>query len=372
MKKLWQLRKVMLLQQENKTAFFNTSDPLFSYSVDTLLMGLGLLVMGIYLNGIAALYHAVVGVLSAVICEYISFRLVLKKNPLGNMSAFSVGLLISLSVSAACPLWITASASAFAVLVAKLPFGGTRNAPFVPVAAGVCFAQLCFPLSVFTYPASSGGLHPIFNNAEGFVKGTSLIELLESGKAVPLNIFSYTSLLSGKYPGAIGTTCMLAMLGIVLYQLIRRPKRLYSSLGFVLCCAVFAALLPRVNTGRFSSVIMELSAGSLMFVALLVLNDPVTSPKRPFQSVLYGVVAGTLCMLLRYFGKINEPAFFSVLLVNAFWPILSRQTATDQKQSDEKRRRIRKAAKKDKKLSAGKKGRKKVTEVLDDEKENQP
>lgn len=361
----------MLLQQENKTAFFNTADPLFSYSVDTLLMGLGLLVMGVYLNGIAALYHAIVGVLSAVVCEAVSFRLVLKKNALRNMSAFSVGLLIALSVSAACPLWITAGASAFAVLVAKLPFGGTRNAPFVPVAAGVCFAQLCFLSSVFSYPAASGGLHPVFNSAQEFVTGTSLIDLLESGKSVSLNIFSYTSLLSGKYPGAIGTTCMLAMLGIVLYQLIRRPKRLYSSFGFILCCAVFAALFPRVNTGRISSVILELSAGSLMFVALLVLNDPVTTPKRPLASFIYGAVAGMLCMLLRYFGKINEPAFFSVLLVNAFWPLLSKQTATDQKQSGESRKRIKRAAKKDKRLAAEEKAKNISTEVQDDEKTKQ-
>lgn len=343
---------MMLLQQENTSSFFKTSDPLYSYSVDTLLMGFGLLIMGIYLNGISAFYHAAVGILSAVLCEYISFRLVMKKNTLTNMSAFSVGLLISLSMSAASPLWVTAMGSAFAVLVAKLPFGGTRNAPFVPVAAGVCFVQLCFGQYVFSYPASSGGLHPVFNTAEGFVKGTSLIDLLESGKAVSLNIFNYASLLSGKYPGAIGTTCILAMLGIVCYQLIRRPRRLYSSLGYLLCCAVFALAFPRVNSGRLSSLVMELSAGSLMFVALLVLNDPVTTPKRPLYAVLYGAVAGAVCMLLRYFGTIHEPAFFSVLLINAFWPLLSRQTATDKAQSEEKRKRLKKARKKDKKLAA--------------------
>lgn len=359
----------MLLQPENKTSFFKTADPLFSYSVDTLLMGLGLLVMGVYLNGIAAFYHAAVGVLSAVICEYVSFKLVLKKNTLGNMSAFSVGLLISLSVSAAAPLWVTACASAFAVLAAKLPFGGTRNAPFVPVAAGVCFAQVCFSQYVFSYPAASGGMHPVFNTAEEFIAGTSLIDLLESGKAVSMNIFSYTSLLSGKYPGALGTTCMLAMLGVVFYQLIRRPKRLYSSLGYLLTCSAFALAFPRVNSGRLSSLIMELSAGSLVFVALLVLNDPVTTPKRPLSAVIYGAVAGAVCMLLRYFGTIHEPAFFSVLLINAFWPLLSRQTATDQTVHEEKRKRLKKARKKDKKLAAKKKAKPQITEteVLSDE-----
>lgn len=361
----------MLLQQENKTAFFKTSDPLFSYSVDTLLMGLGLLVMGVYLNGISAFYHAAVGVLSAVICEYLSFKLVMKKNTLGNMSAFSVGLLIALSMSAASPLWVTAAGSAFAVLVAKLPFGGTRNAPFVPAAAGVCFVQLCFPQYVFSYPAFSGGLHPVFNNAEGFVKGTSLIDLLESGKAVSLNIFNDTSLLSGKYPGAIGTTCMLAMLGILFYQLIRRPRRLYSSLGYIACCAVFALVFPRVNSGRLSSLVMELSAGSLIFVALLVLNDPVTTPKRPLYAVIYGAAAGAVCMLLRYFGTINEPAFFSVLLINAFWPLLSKQTATDQTVSEKRRRRMKTARKKDKELAAKTAVSKTETEVSEDEKESE-
>lgn len=357
----------MLLQQENKTAFFKTSDPLFSYSTDTLIMGIGLLVMGVYLNGIAAFYHAAVGIVSAVVCEYISFKLVLKKNTLGNMSAFSVGLLISLAMSAAAPLWVTAAAAAFAVLVAKLPFGGTRNAPFVPVAAGICFAQICFSPYMFAYPAVSCGLHPVFNNTEGFVKGTTLIDLLESGKNVSMNIFSYTSLLSGKYPGAIGTTCMLAMLGVAAYQLIRRPKRLYSSLGFLLCCSAFALAFPRVNSGRINSLIMELSAGSLMFVAFLVLNDPVTTPKRPLSALLYGAVAGALCMLLRYFGSIHEPAFFSVLLINAFWPLLSRQTATDQTVSEGKRRRLKKAGKKDKQPASVKGAKIGETEVVIDE-----
>lgn len=59
----------------------------------------------------------------------------------------------------------------------------------------------------------------------------------------------------------------------------------------------------------------------LVFTALFLLPNPATLPKTHLQRLLYGMAAGGICMLLRYFGAYEEGACFAVLLMNAVWPM---------------------------------------------------
>lgn len=311
------------MEGKEKNTFLKTNDTLFHYSSDMLIIGAALLLCGIYINGINALFHAAVSMASSVICEYICFHVFLKKQTLGDLSALSMGLIISLLLPAAAPLWLSVIASSFAILVIKLPFGGARYSPFVPAAAGVCFVSLCFPEHMFTYAAQqSVGL---FSFEEGFQAGTTLLDILSSGKSVSLNTFGRIALFSGTYPGAIGTTSLLMMVAAVCYLFVRRPGRLYSTVGFIGACIAFSVLFPRVSSSLVSSAVLELSAGSLLFVSVLLINDPVTSPKEPDKALIYGAAAGVICMLLRHFAKIEDTACFAVLLINALWPALVRK-----------------------------------------------
>lgn len=311
------------MQGQEKNAFLKTHDSLFHYSSDMLIIGAALLVCGVYINGVNALYQALVSMSFSVLCEYICFHIFLKKQTLGDLSALSMGLIISLLIPASAPLWLSAMAASFAILAIKLPFGGARYSPFVPAAAGVCFVSLCFPEEMFTYAAEQSiGL---FSTEEGFVAGTTLLDILSTGKSVSLNTFGRIALFSGSYPGATGTTSVLMMIAAALYLFVRRPGRLYSTAGFICAVIAFSVLFPRVNSSLLSSAVLELSAGSLLFVAILLINDPVTSPKQPDKALIYGAVAGVICMLLRYFAKIEDTACFSVLLINALWPSIVRK-----------------------------------------------
>lgn len=327
------------MHTKEKPTFFKKDDSLFRYNCDMLVIGCALLLAGIHLNGINALYQTIVCCVSTVLSEYVAFKLVTKTNTLGDLHAFTLGLMISLLLPACAPLWLGALSGIFAVIAVKLPFGGARGTPFVPVCAAVCFVGLCFPQYMYTYASSaSTGL---FATQEGFAAGTTLLDLLASGKSVSLNTFGRIAVLSGSYPGAVGTTSMLMMLAVMLYLLIRRPKRLYASVGFVCACTAIAMLFPRVNSGIFSSAALELSAGSLMFVALLLVNDPVTSPKKPEKAVLYGALAGIICMLLRHVSKMEDTASFAVLLTNALWPVFSQGSEKPKKQKRPRLKRIK-------------------------------
>lgn len=292
---------------------------MLSFNRDTILICLALSVTGVYLNGINALYQIAVSVISAMICESLSFRLILKKKTLSDLGAASTGFVIALLLPCSAPLYVAAAASAFAVLIAKLPFGDGRNAPFLPSAAGFCFAAMLFPEEVFTYPALTEAASGFFFGQDGFIKGTTVLEMLKSGNSIPFNVFGISKLLSGRVPGAIGTVSILCLSGVAGYLLVRAPKRLICSLGFLLSAGLIAFIFPRINSGRLNSVVMELCASSLIFVALVMINNPVNCPHKPFKAFLYGGLGGIVAMLLRYFSAIGDPTVFTVLIMNALW-----------------------------------------------------
>ncbi|MBR6567192.1 MAG: RnfABCDGE type electron transport complex subunit D [Clostridia bacterium] len=311
---------------------FSFRNPIFRYNADIFTVCLALSAAGIYHWGIYALWQLLICSLTAVISEAVAFRAVLKKNTAGDLSALTTGMIIALLLPVSAPFYVGISASAFAILVAKLPFGDVRNTPFLPSAAGFCFAAMMFTDAVFTYPAA--GSEFAFFGSEAFVKGATLFDMLSKGNSLSLNVFGRVSLLSGDYPGAIGTTSMLLLLGGFGYMAVRHPKRLFASAGYILAAAVFAFLFPRVNSGRLSSVISELCAGGLIFTALLLITDPVCSPRKPDRAFFYGLMGGTVCMLLRYFSKTPDAACFSILITNALWPALTGETILSKKTAE--------------------------------------
>ncbi len=295
------------------------NDLFFSHNLNLLIVTSALSVAGIFNNGIAALWQIVLCVLSAVICEAVSFRLIGKKDTLKDLSAVVTGMITALMLPVSAPFYVGMSASAFAVVAAKLPFGSGRHTPFNPSAAGLCFAAALFSGAVFTFPDTSAEF--AFYGSDGFLSAQSLSDMLSAGTGISLNVFSAVKLLSGSYAGAIGTTSVLALIGAAVFLALREKKRLLSALGFVAAGAVFALLFPRISSGRLTSLVMELCSGGFLFTALLLVPDPVTAPKEEKKQLLYGILGGTICMLLRYFSKTPDPSFYSVLLLNALSPL---------------------------------------------------
>lgn len=284
-------------------------------NADTLLLSAGLLAVSFFINGFSALYTAGVCLLSGVISEYICFSVILKKKNFGDLSVFASSLLVAMLLPSSAPLYIGALASAFAIWVAKLPFGDGRNAPFAPAAAGFCFVAILFPAEVFSYTSDT-------------LTASPLLDMLAKGDSVRLNLFGISRLMTGYFPGAIGTAVPGALAGVFFYRLARNPKGLLSSLGFIASSVIFVCLFPRLNTDLITCLVNEICAGSLLFTALMLINDPVTSPSKPVKAIIYGFIGGIVSMLLRYFGNIYDGSVFAVLIMNCLWPTLTGETVS--------------------------------------------
>lgn len=296
----------------NKEIKQNPVKPLKLYG-DYLLMLAAPCALALRYYGARVLAVIAAGVLGAVLSDMLFCVILKRKFLLRDLSNIFIGAVIALMLPAGVPFYVPAIASVFAVAVAKIPFGGSMKTPFVPAAAGFAFVSTCFKAQVFDFS---------YNSADKMLGSRSLGNLLLNGNAVRLNAINVFDILSGNVAGPAGAGCGLLMAACFVFLLVRRKGALFAPLSFIAVCALYAAVMPRVNASVFTSIFMELSAGSLLFAAVFLISDYSTQPQRYFTRILYGAVCGIFCMMMRAMGTYEETVCFAVLLANGFTPVL--------------------------------------------------
>ena len=290
-----------------------------SYMIDMLIMLAAAAVVAVYTYGVRALWSIVLSVIAAVATEAIGYIAFMKQNPtkIADLSAIFTGVAVALALPSSAPFWLAPAGAAFAIAVAKLPFGDTTTAPFVPAAVGIGFVTLSYPTIVFKYPSLAIGKLTASINGTNFVEGTSLAQMLTQSRSIGTNILNVLDVFVGRIPGPMGASCLILMIGTFFYLVIRKQSGAITTFSFILTCAIFAFLFPRVLTGRLYSVLMELGAGLLFYCAVFFMSDPATNPSTNLGKVLYGVTGGILAMILRRVGAYEDSVIFVVLIMNA-------------------------------------------------------
>ena len=276
---------------------------------DYLIMLVAPLVIAVWYYGVRAVYAAAAAVAGAMITDIAANLIIRKQYRLKDLSSVYIGAAIAAMMPAGIPLYIPALAAAFAVLAVKIPFGGGLRAPFSPVAAGFAFACVCFKEQIFDYS---------YNSVDKLLGSASLGSLLAKGNSVRLNSVNLFDIVSGNVAGPMATGCGIVLIACCAYLFVRRRKALLTTAGFIVTCAVFAAVFPRINASAITSVVLELSSGSLIFAGVFLLTDLATLPKSSAVRVIYGAV----CMTMRRLGAYEEPVCFAVLLANGLRPVM--------------------------------------------------
>ena len=303
------------------------------FHFDALLMLLPLCVIAVYYYGIGALTRILVCMAAGVVCETAGAWIMRCPRDISDCSALFIGAATALMLPADIPYYIALSGTAFAIVVVKLPLGGTESVPFVPTAAGFAFMTLCWPDRVFRYPATGTGAE--------YVQGVSLAGMLHSGTSIRPNMVNIFDILTGNFPGPMGASCVLVLAAGMIYLAVRYRRAIINTLAFLLGAALMAMLFPRIYAGnvRLTSLLMELCSGFIMFAAVFFVTDPAISPRKPGHRFLYGFFSGVVCMLLRYFSNFEDSVCFGILIADAVWPAVEIRLMRREK----KRRRARKA-----------------------------
>jgi electron transport complex protein RnfD len=84
--------------------------------------------------------------------------------------------------------------------------------------------------------------------------------------------------------------------------------------------AVCSAVLHWADPARYSGPFFMLFSGGLMLGAVFMATDMVASPMTHAGCVVYGVLIGTLVVLIRVWGGMPEGVMYAILIGNAASP----------------------------------------------------
>lgn len=280
--------------------------------VDVIIALVPLYAMATYFYGKRALVLGAFSVAATVIIDVICTGLRRNVPNIRDHSNVITGLIIPLLLPASVRYEVVFVAALFAVAVAKQPFGGVGQNIFNPAAAGVAFATVCFPRSVFLYPIPFDPLPIIIEERIRLVFSPAYALLLGG---VPYN--DPLDMLLGNFPGPMGATNILVLLTCLLFLAVRKSISFSMTVSYIAGFSLVAALYPRAMVTPLQSVYYELVSGIVLICAVFLINDPVTSPKRQSVRIVYGFLTGVLCMMFREIGRYEESVLFALLIMNA-------------------------------------------------------
>ncbi len=288
-------------------------DTSLSLMFDVVVALLPLYGLAVFFYGPRALMLALISAATCILSDAACSLLMGRGLLLRDLSPVVTGMIIPLLLPASISYTVVIIAALFSSLVIKQPFGGVGQNIFNPAAGGVAFVTLCWPVDVFSYPTPLNTL-PMTSSPEVVLERSVSYTLHLGGRPTS----DYLDLLLGNVPGPMGATHILVMLACLFYLWVRRGAKINMTGSFIAGAAAWALLFPRGSLSPFESLCYELMSGSLLFAAIFLISDPVTSPKRPIARTLYGAAGGLLCMAFRSLGDMEESVIFGILVMNTF------------------------------------------------------
>ena len=270
---------------------------------DVLIALLPATIAGTVIFGWRALLVIAVCVICSVGFEAI-FNLIVKKDQtVGDLSAAVTGLLLALNLPVDVPLWQCAVGSLFAIIVVKCLFGGIGANLVNPAITARVFMLVAFgSMALPSFPVDS------------------------VSSATPLSAEEMPALLDlflGKHGGAIGETCVAALLVGGIYLLVRRVISWQIPVVFIATVFIFSLFMEGFDAVSALSLVMS---GGVFIGAIFMATDYTTSPYTPWGKVIFGLGAGLLTCLIRYFGTYPEGVSFAILFMNILNPYICKWT----------------------------------------------
>ena len=264
----------------------------------------------------------IVAILTSLVSEYLYYKYIIKgHNPKEFMKeSFGLfpGLFLALTLPLNTPLPIVIVGSAIATIIGKMIFGGFGHNIFNPALIGRLFVMSAYAINIV--------------NAGGYLNA---YEVDTISKATPLtNAFSSTAIGSyntlvkpfgtlwdfflGTIPGSLGETSALLILVEFIYLVVNKIIKWTIPVSYVLTVFVMTYLIGNYNGLGIWFPLFHVLSGGLLFGAVFMATDPVTSPTTIVGQILYGLFLGILTVVFRFLTPEPEGVLTSILTMNMF------------------------------------------------------
>ncbi len=251
-------------------------------------------------------------IISAVLAEYLSRRIMKRDNTLGDLSAVVTGFILALNLPVTLPLWMAAFGSVVAIVVVKQFFGGLGQNFVNPAITARIILMLCFAGAMTTWVKPG---FTLWADAEidGVTCASPLATLTGNGSIEGVTVLD---MLLGFRAGSMGETCAIALIIGGIYLVIRKVISPIIPLSFI--GTVFLCMLIKEKDLTFA--LYEILSGGLLLGAIFMATDYATSPINPKGKLIFGIGCGLITSLIRIFGSLPEGVSYSIILMNILVP----------------------------------------------------
>lgn len=229
-------------------------------------------------------------------------------------SVVITGLLLALILPPNFSLVSTAIGAIVSVGIGKEVFGGLGFNIFNPALVGRAFLQAAFPVPITTW------VKPNFN-ADAISSATPLSAMKFDNKFEAIN-----NLFIGNIGGSLGETSAIAILIGGLFLLVTGVINYRVPLAMILSAIIFGGIFWIVDSSLYPNPAFHIFAGGFLFGAVFMATDWVTSPLFSKGMWIYGTSISLMIIIIRLFGGLPEGVMYSILLMNAFVPLINKYT----------------------------------------------
>lgn len=229
-------------------------------------------------------------------------------------------IILVLMVPISTPLYPIAIGTIFAIVVAKLLFGGFGHNVFNLAGVGRTVMLFSFGASIMPDLITSATPISSIANIGWIITDPTLVEpfLAQFG--------GISGLLLGWYPGAIGETSALLIMLIGAFLAFKNVLDWRIPVFYIGTLFALASIIAVIQGVGIWYPLFHIFAGGAMFGAVFMLTDPVTNPTSASGRIIFAMGAAIITILIRVQGNYPEGVVFSILIMNMLSPMIDRLT----------------------------------------------
>ncbi len=275
------------------------------------------LILSVFIFGIRVLIITAISVISCVLTEAISQKLLGRPVTIKDGSATVTGLLLAYVIPPGVPYHLPVLGAIMAIFVTKQLFGGLGFNIFNPALMGRAFLMCTFPVAM-----TSAWITPKYLklSTDALSSATPLFIIKHYGFQALIQKYGslsyiYKNFFLGIRPGCIGETSAFLILLGGLYLIYKGYIKWYIPVSMIGTVALLSWIFG-INP------LVAVLSGGVMLGAFFMATDYTTSPNYKTAQLIYGAGIGVLTVLIRLKGGYPEGVCYAILLMNGLTPAL--------------------------------------------------
>jgi len=107
-----------------------------------------------------------------------------------------------------------------------------------------------------------------------------------------------------------------------LFLMVTKVSNWRTPVSYLGTVALLSSILSQISPDRFAPPLFQFLTGGLLFGAMFMATDPVTSPMTLQGKWICGFLMGVLTIVIRGLSGYSEGVMFAIILMNIFNPLI--------------------------------------------------